>query len=196
MFECNFSGGLATEHGDDVALAGFDETRGPVFVGHRQTDHGEDQRDEDRGNDAPPHAAAVLPVPLPRVEHGERRATLPEDLPPDEVTLEMATKLLEQAELSDQPLGTCPETNKPIYLKVGRFGPYIMRGSMDDEEKPKNASLLKGMTPESVDFETALSFVSVTLRLSLERKARTSARAALYGRFSASPWSLGGRPNR
>ena len=43
-----------------------------------------------------------------------------------------------------------PETHKPVYLKVGRFGPYVQRGTPDDEEKPQNASLLKGMKPADV----------------------------------------------
>ncbi len=34
-----------------------------------------------------------------------------------------------------------------MYLKSGRFGPYVQRGAADGEEKPQNASLLKGMQP-------------------------------------------------
>ncbi|MEX2168060.1 MAG: type I DNA topoisomerase [Pirellulales bacterium] len=97
----------------------------------------------------------------PFVELGERTASLPEDLPPDEVTLAKALELLEQAAQGDEPLGTCPETGKPVYLKVGRFGPYVQRGTPEDEEKPQNASLLKGMTPENVDLETALKLLTL-----------------------------------
>ncbi len=53
--------------------------------------------------------------------------------------------MLEQAQQGDEPLGICPDTHKPVYLKVGRFGPYVQRGTAEDEEKPQNASLLKGM---------------------------------------------------
>jgi DNA topoisomerase I len=97
----------------------------------------------------------------PFVEQGERTASLPEELPPDEVTLQRALDLLDQAQQGDEPLGVCPETGKPVFLKVGRFGPYVMRGTPDDEEKPQNAGLLKGMTPENVDFETALKLLSL-----------------------------------
>jgi DNA topoisomerase-1 len=58
-------------------------------------------------------------------------------------------------------LGICPDTHKPVFLKVGRFGPYVQRGLPDDEEKPKNASLLKGMTPQDVDLATALRLLSL-----------------------------------
>ena len=101
----------------------------------------------------------------PFVEQGEQTASLPEELPPDEVTLERALELLAQAEKGDEPLGVCPETGKPVFLKVGRFGPYIMRGTPDDEEKPKNASLLKDMKPEEIDFETALKLLSLPREL-------------------------------
>jgi len=101
----------------------------------------------------------------PFIEQGDRTASLKEETPPDEVTLELALKLLDQAELGDEPLGTCPETDKLVYLKVGRFGPYIQRGHADDEEKPQNASLLKGMEPEQIDLATALKLLSLPRNL-------------------------------
>ncbi len=101
----------------------------------------------------------------PFVEKGEQTASLPDELPPDEVKLPYALELLSQAEKAEEPLGMDPETGKPIYLKIGRFGPYIMRGTPEDEEKPKNASLLKGMNPEDVDFETALRLLSLPREL-------------------------------
>ena len=97
----------------------------------------------------------------PFIEQGDRTASLKDETPPDEVTLEMALKLLEQAQLADEPLGICPDTQKPVYLKVGRFGPYIQRGNTDDEKKPQNAGLLKGMNPEEIDFEIALKLLSL-----------------------------------
>jgi DNA topoisomerase-1 len=101
----------------------------------------------------------------PFVEQGDRTASLPEETPPDEVTLEVALRLLDQAKQSEEPLGTCPDTGKPVYLKVGRFGPYVQRGTVDDEEKPQNASLLKGMNPQEVDLPTALKLLSLPRNL-------------------------------
>ncbi len=101
----------------------------------------------------------------PFVEQGERTASLAEDTPPDEVTLPMALGLLEQAQQGEEPLGTCPETGKPVYLKVGRFGPYVQRGVPDDDEKPQNASLLKGMNPADIDLATALRLLQLPRNL-------------------------------
>ncbi|HWB01056.1 MAG TPA: type I DNA topoisomerase [Pirellulales bacterium] len=97
----------------------------------------------------------------PFVQQGEQRASIPEDLPPDELTPERARQLLEQSAQGEEPLGICPTTNKPVYLKIGRFGPYVQRGSADDDEKPQNASLLKGMKPEEVDLPMALRLLSL-----------------------------------
>lgn len=97
----------------------------------------------------------------PFVEQGARRAALREDVPPDEVTVETALELLEQAAQSEEPLGVCPDTQQPVFLKVGRFGPYVQRGNVDDIKKPQNASLFRGMKPEDVDFKTALQLLSL-----------------------------------
>ncbi|MEQ8846376.1 type I DNA topoisomerase [Botrimarina sp.] len=106
----------------------------------------------------------------PFVEKGDKTASLPEELPPDEVKLGYALDLIEQAKKAEEPLGTCPETGKPVFLKVGRFGPYVMRGTPEDDEKPKNASLLKGMSPDDVDFPTALKLLSLPRELGVHPK--------------------------
>ncbi len=98
----------------------------------------------------------------PYVQQGENRASLPEDLPPDEVTLEKAGELLEQARLADEPLGVDPETEQPVYLKTGRYGPYVQLGEAEEGgEKPKRASLLKGMDAGSIDLDTAVGLLSL-----------------------------------
>ena len=97
----------------------------------------------------------------PYLQQGERRASLPEQMPPDELTLPSALDLLEKASQGDEPLGICPETKKPVFVKEGRFGPYIQRGTGDDDEKPKNASLLKGMEPADITLDVALKLLSL-----------------------------------
>ena len=86
---------------------------------------------------------------------------LPDKLPPDELTLEKALEMLDKAQQGEEPLGICPDTHKPVFVKIGRFGPYVQRGTTSDEEKPQNASLLRGMDPEHVDLATALQLLSL-----------------------------------
>jgi DNA topoisomerase-1 len=96
----------------------------------------------------------------PFVQQGERTGSLPEDLPPDELSYEKALELLNTVKKSDEALGEDPKTGKPVYLKNGRFGPYIQLGEMDDKAK-KNASLLKNMLPETVTLDIALQLLSL-----------------------------------
>lgn len=103
----------------------------------------------------------------PYVEQGERRGSIQDELPPDEIDLAKALEILEQSEKGEEPMGTHPETGKPIYLKNGRFGPYVQMGSTDDEEKPKNASLLKGMSVGDVNLETAIKLLSLPREVGL-----------------------------
>lgn len=96
----------------------------------------------------------------PSVEQGERRVSVPEELPPDELTLDLALELLASGERQNEPVGHHPETGQPIYVKVGRFGPYVQLGENDDPEK-KNRSLLKGMVPEELTVEVACKLLSL-----------------------------------
>jgi DNA topoisomerase-1 len=100
----------------------------------------------------------------PYIEQGERRASIPEDMPPDELTLAMAIELLDKHQKAEEPLGYHPITGKPIYIKQGRFGPYVQLGANDDEEK-KNASLPKGVSPENVNLDLAVKLLSLPREL-------------------------------
>lgn len=102
----------------------------------------------------------------PYVEQGERRASIPDEMPPDELTLDLAIDLLDKQQKAEEPLGHHPVSGKPIYIKQGRFGPYVQLGANDDEEK-KNASLPKGVAPESVNIDLAVKLLSLPRELGL-----------------------------
>ncbi len=97
----------------------------------------------------------------PYLEQGSRKASVPDGIAPDEMTVEVALEMLERGKQDAEPLGYCPETQRPVFLKQGRFGPYVQLGDGSNGEKPKNASLLKGMEPSQVDLETALKLLSL-----------------------------------
>jgi DNA topoisomerase-1 len=98
------------------------------------------------------------------------RAEIPEDTPPDEVHLEFALEMLHQATLGNQPLGANPKTGELIYLKTGRYGPYVQLGEDPERDekgkipknapKPKRSSLWPDMTMETVTIEQALELLS------------------------------------
>jgi DNA topoisomerase-1 len=106
----------------------------------------------------------------PYIQIGEQdlRATVPDEIAPDELTVERAVQLLHDAEQGDKELGIDPQTDKPVYMKTGRFGPYVQlgdpeltpKGNVKAGGKPKMASLWPTMSIESVTIEEALMLLS------------------------------------
>ncbi|MGK2930680.1 MAG: type I DNA topoisomerase [Acidimicrobiales bacterium] len=100
----------------------------------------------------------------PYVKRGDDdTASIPEGLPPDELTLEKALQLL-AAPKGDVPIGEDPESGLPVYVKTGRYGPYAQLGDADtlpEDTKPKMESLFEGMVPEDVTLEGALRLLSL-----------------------------------
>jgi len=93
--------------------------------------------------------------------HGDDRVSIPEATEPDSLTVEKALELL-SAPSNDRELGLDDETGLPIFLKAGRYGPYVQVGEMTDpKEKPKTASLLTTMSPETVTLADAKRLLSL-----------------------------------
>lgn len=53
-------------------------------------------------------------------------------------------------------LGDDPESGRPIFVRIGKYGPLAQMGSQDKEEKPRFASLLKGQSLNTITYEEAL----------------------------------------
>ena len=97
----------------------------------------------------------------PYVEIGERRASLPEDLAPDELTVALALELAD-APSDDRVLGQHPESGLDVIAKSGRFGPYItVTLPPDSAEKPPTASLFKTMDLAQVTLDDALKLLTL-----------------------------------
>jgi DNA topoisomerase-1 len=62
------------------------------------------------------------------------------------------------AESGDRELGKHPGTGQAVWLKIGRFGPYV---EMAEGDKPKRASLPKGWLPAAIDLEKAIRLLSL-----------------------------------
>jgi DNA topoisomerase-1 len=94
----------------------------------------------------------------PYLQRGEERASIPDDLAPDELTIERAEELL-VAPSGDRVLGTDPESGLPVVAKSGRFGPYVQLGEPDNGGKPRTASLFKSMSIDTVELDQALELL-------------------------------------
>jgi DNA topoisomerase-1 len=111
---------------------------------------------------------------------GEERklANIPENLAPDELTLEKAIELL-AAPSGERELGIDPNTGLEVVAKSGRFGPYITeifpeppvelndkgepkkKRKKADAPKPKTASLLSNMNLDTITLDDALRLLSL-----------------------------------
>ena len=97
----------------------------------------------------------------PYVRSGERTAGVPEDLTPEDLTVTKAVELL-NAPSNDEPIGMLD--NLPVYVKSGRYGPYIQLGDRSDDKDaplPKTASLFPVMKPAEVTMEVATKLLSL-----------------------------------
>jgi DNA topoisomerase I len=97
----------------------------------------------------------------PYLEQEDRRVSIPEDLPPDELTPAMAEELLSKSS-EGRSLGDDPETGREILARDGRYGPYVTEVLPEEETgKPRTASLFKSMAIETVTLEEALRLLSL-----------------------------------
>lgn len=56
----------------------------------------------------------------------------------------------------ERELGIDPKSGKPVFVKIGRFGPVVQIGSADDEDKPRFSQLPTGKSMETITLEEAL----------------------------------------
>ncbi|MFD4875969.1 type I DNA topoisomerase [Streptomyces sp. NPDC058420] len=109
----------------------------------------------------------------PYVERGEKdsenhqRADVPEDLAPDELSVEHAEELLAKPS-GDFELGADPESGHQIIARDGRYGPYVTEVLPEgtpktgkNAVKPRTASLFKSMTLDTVTLADALKLMSL-----------------------------------
>jgi DNA topoisomerase-1 len=98
-------------------------------------------------------------------EDGElKRASVPDDIAPDELTVARARELLETQADGDRVLGSDPDSGREIVVRSGRFGPYVTEVLPDDapkSAKPRTGSLFKDMNQQSIGLDDALKLLSL-----------------------------------
>jgi DNA topoisomerase-1 len=101
-----------------------------------------------------------------------RRATIGDDIAPDEMTPEKAREILATAADDGRVLGTDPATGHEVVARAGRYGPYVTEVLPEEQEaaprkgrgakvKPRTASLFRDMDLATVDLDTALRLLSL-----------------------------------
>ena len=93
-----------------------------------------------------------------------KRANVPEDLPPDELTLEKAKELFANPAGEEIELGVHPDTGLRVVAKNGRFGPYVTEVLAEDapkSAKPRTGSLFKSMSLDTISLADALQLLTL-----------------------------------
>lgn len=67
---------------------------------------------------------------------------------------------LKEKRVGERLLGNDPGSGLPVYVKIGRYGPFVQIGESQADEKPRFASLPKGFDMDSVTLEQAMSFLA------------------------------------
>ena len=105
----------------------------------------------------------------PYVKRGDDNASVPDSLTPDELTLDMALRLLAMPK-SDEPIGELD--GLPVFAKNGRFGPYVQWGTMEQPplgmEKPKMVSLFKTMVLDRITMHDAEQLLTLPRTLGVD----------------------------
>ena len=94
-------------------------------------------------------------------------------------------KTIEQAERikGERELGIEPGTGKPIYARMGRYGPMVQIGGADEEDTPRFASLRSGQSIETISLEEALELFKLPVTLGSYEDKEVSVNAGRFGPY-------------
>lgn len=123
--------------------------------------------------------------PYIEVENGDGvvTASIPKDLTPADLDPKQVELILRQKTSGPDQVGRHPETGEPIYVKIGTYGPYVQLGDKTDENpKPKQSSLPKGVTPENLSLDMAVGLLALPRTLGVHPVTSGKIQASL-GRF-------------
>ncbi len=93
-----------------------------------------------------------------------KRANVPDDLPPDELTMEKAKELFANPAGEEIQLGVHPDTGLEVVAKNGRYGPYVTEALPEDakkNDKPRTGSLFKSMSLDTITLDDAVKLLSL-----------------------------------
>ncbi len=99
----------------------------------------------------------------PYLERGEDTKSIPDDIAPDELTPERAVEIMRVPDLIE--LGEHPESGLSVFVRDGKFGPYVQLGEMPEkvteDNKPKTSSLFDDMKMEELTLDQAVELLTI-----------------------------------
>ena len=100
-----------------------------------------------------------------------------------EPTVEKAMNSRNEHKAGERELGTDPKSGKPVFVKIGRFGPVVQIGSAVDSEKPQFAQLPKHLSMESLTLEEALELFKLPRVIGQYEKLPVTIGAGRFGPY-------------
>ena len=107
----------------------------------------------------------------------ELKSSLPEDLFLSDLTLEKLLKILKTEKQRDMALGKHPKTNQKIFVKIGRFGPYL-----ELEGAEKKSSIPRFLSPDKITIDQAVQLLELPKTLGTHPKTKKEVKKGI-GRF-------------
>ena len=86
-------------------------------------------------------------------------------------------------EVGERILGEDPETGKPVSVRLGKFGPMVQIGSVEDDEKPKFASLSPDQTLDTITYEEAMDLFQLPKELGEYKGEKVEVNNGRYGPY-------------
>ncbi|MCH4824420.1 type I DNA topoisomerase [Gramella lutea] len=86
-------------------------------------------------------------------------------------------------EVGERILGEDPETGKPVSVRLGKFGPMVQIGSVEDDEKPKFASLSPDQNMETLTYEEAMDLFQLPKKLGEYKGENVEVNNGRYGPY-------------
>jgi len=83
----------------------------------------------------------------------------------------------------EKELGIEPKSGKPVYVKIGRFGPVVQIGSAEDKEKPRFSQLPKGKSMEDITLEEALECFKLPREIGTFEGTKVTIGAGRFGPY-------------
>ncbi len=100
-----------------------------------------------------------------------------------EPTVDKAMNSRNEHKAGERLLGNDPKSHKPVYVKIGRYGPVIQIGTAEDKDKPLFAQLPKEMSMESMTLEDALELFKLPRTLGEFEKKPVTIGAGRFGPY-------------
>ncbi len=100
-----------------------------------------------------------------------------------EPTVEKTLNARQQHKAGERQLGVDPKSGRPVFVKIGRFGPVAQIGSADDNEKPLFAQMPSELSMETVTLEEALELFKLPRTLGVFEGSNVIIGAGRFGPY-------------